>query len=292
VTSPTTSNYSYDTSTRQGSTGYQNPSTAPSLQGQNPSLTRIAPSGFSAYPNSTGRPVPFNYQPIPIDSTAPPLYDNNTTSSGWAAPSGVPRLYQNQPVQTSNYYQVNYGQNRPTANPGSQSQYKAPYGADTTQSFSSTQSNAPAPMTRSGSQYQSRVQPKSNWSSEQDDIPSRPIVSSGPPQQYGAPLRETTESDYQNENSRSFGQTAPSGYEPNIVTTNRSNFFPGATRGRPQSMYVSYGARQVPEAPSSQTGGTASFGDDSDEEIAREMSKSSLRDPTYRRPVGMLSRSS
>ena len=296
MTSQTTQNYSYGTSIRQGPIEYSDPPTTTPFQVQNPPNARTAPSGFlGPYPSSTGLPATYTYQPTPVGPVAPPLYNTNTTPSGWHAPGGIPRQYQNQTVQTTpHYFQGNYDEpNTRTANLGFQSQYETPYGTEAAQSYFGSQSNVPATsMARARAQYPSRLQSISNWSSEDDSsAPTRPMASSGPPQEYRAPIRETTTSEYQKEYLRPGGQASPSGFGVNVTTTNRSNYFPGAPRPRPQSMYVSYGPGEDSGVPSSQIGGSASFEGDSDSEIAIEMSNSTIRDQSIRQPLGMLFRS-
>jgi hypothetical protein len=280
-----TPNYAFGTSTAQMASGYLHSSTRLTPQYPNPSTAQTAPSGYQRpLPTSTGQPISFTYGAAPVQST--PLSNYLTTPSGWPAPLGYRQQYPTQtPQNASAYYQGEYNESmRRKAGPGSQQQSAASYGE--TSRFSSQD----LPLRNSTMPPRSYLQPgaqgEQRQSSSYDDVvPAMPMTSTKLSQQYGTPLEEGTASGNQKEYSGSGGQTAPSGFGIN-TTADRSTYFPRATRDRPQSMYVSYGARQDSRVPPSQTGGPALFRNEPVGETTRDISDSTLSDQPHRRPVG------
>ena len=211
------------------------------------------PSGFQAYPDSTRQPTSFTYPPI--GSTAPPLY--NTTSSGWPAPSGVPRWM---------------------AGSGSQQHYN-------TSSYFGGQNTVPAAsMMTAASPYHSRGQSGSALSSEYNNsTPAGPMAIPRGPRQYSAPFGENTASGYQNQYSAPGGSTAPSGFEVNMAPALRNPYSAQTTPSvQRESIYAST-PRPNLNIIQSDYERFASSGEDPIDEVIREIEKSSLRGQPYRR---------
>lgn len=302
-TTPTTPNYILETSTTQEAPEYPDPSTTPT---PNSSNVRTAPAGPQGpYQPSTRQPATLNYQAPPVRPTAPSPY--NTTRSGWPAASGIPRQYVTPTVQTASaYLQGNYDDpTRRTAGSSFQPQYGAPYGVQTASSHFGGQGTAPqTSMVPPASYYQSRSQVGSTWSSEFDDsIPVEPVASTGAPQKYSAPFGENTTPGYQNQDSTPGGPTAPSGFGVNLAPAIRNtypvqtspsvqretpDYFPAATRGRPQSMY-SHAPRLSSNISQYEGERPGSPEDDSVGHVTKEMANSTLSGQSHRRSsVGTL----
>lgn len=275
----TSPQYSYATpvalDSSQETVEHPDPSITPTLRRPYPTESRPA---LSRFPDPTTQPPPFRYQDQNLSN--PP--------SEWPAPGRFP---QQNPTQVGE-----------TASSHFHGQYSDPYGwtpnYDSKAEYGTSYRGPAAP---SHFIYQSTVQ-RPSVAPSVSHFPSRgPALSPGAPlpRQYGALPGQNTTLGYQNQYST---QTVPSGLGSNSVLAarnpylvenpvqqSRSNYFPGSTGGRPQSMYVSYAHGPNPGVPPLQTEGPASYEGDFVDDMTRDMAYSTLTTRSRRESsAGML----
>jgi hypothetical protein len=265
---------------------YPDPSSTPTLRHPYPSEGGPAPSG---YPELYSRQPPqFQYQSFQNESGTSPGY--HTTPSGWPA---TPR----NPPHSASYI-------KEAARPQFQGQYDNPNewtashgmasrGLPSTSPFPS-QNTIRTPLVQYGGPTEA------GQSFDYYNQASRaPVLPSRVPWEQGAQTGQNSTLGYQNQYP---AQIAPSGLRYNMATGapspypvqnstsapyERSAYLPGASRGRPQSMFLPYGPN--PNSGLSPIDRPTSFNNNPIDEVTRDMEYTTLTSHSSKgNSVGML----